>query len=453
MSRIHRLVPLLAGALLACGSPRAARPDAAGSGAADAGGDAATDAPGHQAAPQLEASTEVCKLLSNRFAGDPTANDLQHRSNVLGADLGIPVDDQGQLYIFFGDTIGFDGIWGDGQSHPDAVGFANAPTSTVIGNPALLCSGLGIVSLAPGASIGPTLDPSIHADFAGGAMAAPAGHTLGEYIHNPAGPPDQPFANLPGDFEVPSGAFAYDGAIYLFYTTVGGPSDVTMKGSYLARWAAPSTAAIPGYDIQYAVDERFDAAGPLRGDFINIAAEVQGPYVYLFGTGAYRASGVYLARKALATLATPGGFEVFDPASNSWLPAGNAVQPIIGPAGFGETSVRYFPSIGRWMFLAEELLPGSNRIVARFADRPEGPWSDEIVVHDMADPAFTGSYCCAVDDQCDGAQFLDCDRTGFYGSYLLPDVLRHDDGSFTVHYTLSSFAPYNVALFSTTFTP
>src|SRR5206468_1114377 len=126
------------------------------------------------------------------------------------------------------------------------------------------------------------------------------------------------------------------------------------------------------YDIQYAIDERLDTAGALGGDFINIAAVAAGDYVYLFGTGAYRASAVHLARKRLDALATPGGFDV-------------APTAIIAAAGYGETSVRYYAAIDRWMFLAEEQLAGANRIVARFADHAEGPWSDAIVVHDMAD--------------------------------------------------------------------
>lgn len=451
MSSIVRLVTALAAAgLVGCGGHGSDPSDAAGGGDAD---DVAVDAHTHDRAPLLAGSEQVCKLLSNLNTSDPTANDVQHRANVLGADLGIPVDHGGQLFFFFGDTIGYAGIWGGGESHPDSVGYASDPTSAVIADPALLCGGLRIVTLPASSSIGPGIDPAIEADFAAGAMTAPGGHTLDEYIRNPSGPPSNRFANLPGDFEVPSGAFSYAGSIYLFYTTVVGPGDVTMKGSYLARWASPSTSAIPGYDIQYAVDERFDAAGPLRGDFINIAAETDGEYVYLFGTGAYRASAVHLARKSLATLSSPGGFERYDPQTGQWVGQGSQAAPLFGPAGFGETSVRYFPELGWWMFLGEELQPTSNRIVARFAERPEGPWSAPIVVHDMADPAFTGAYCCAVDNQCAGKQFFNCDRTGFYGTYLLPGAQLHGDGSFTVHYTMSSFDPYNVAVFSTTFTP
>ena len=46
---------------------------------------------------------------------------------------------------------------------------------------------------------------------------------------------------------------------------------------------------------------------------------------------------------------------------------------------------------------------------------------------------------------------FNCDRTGFYGSYLLPGATTNGQ-SFTVAYTLSSFSPYNVALFVATFT-
>src|SRR2546430_1205222 len=84
-------------------------------------------------------------------------------------------------------------------------------------------------------------------------------------------------SNVPGDFEVPSGAFEHAGQIYVLYTTVRSPSDITMIGGYLARW---SPSSFPGYDILYAIGD---------ADFINIAAETTTDYVYLFGTGTYRA--------------------------------------------------------------------------------------------------------------------------------------------------------------------
>jgi hypothetical protein len=284
-------------------------------------------------------------------------------------------------------------------------------------------------------------------------MSAPASGALADFIHNPAG--NGAFPNLPGDFEVPSGAFSYGGSIYVFYTTVVSPQTVQMKGSYLVRWTLPATTGIPSYDILYPVDERFDGAGALGGSFINVAAEVAPPYVYLFGTGDYRKSPVSLARKRLDALATPGGFERYDAQSKTWSSAvvagASVAAPIIADATNGELSVRYFPEIGRWMMLNQAESPTANRVVAHFADAPEGPWSAGVVVHDMADAAFRGTYCCGA-DACEGPQLFHCDRAGFYATYMLPTVaVDAEKGTFTATYVMSTWDPYDVALMQATF--
>jgi hypothetical protein len=51
---------------------------------------------------------------------------------------------------------------------------------------------------------------------------------------------------------------------------------------------------------------------------------------------------------------------------------------------------------------------------------------------------------------CSGEQLFNCSKAGFYGTYLLPDVAV-DSRGFTVAYTLSTWDPYNVALFSARF--
>ncbi|HEX8796472.1 MAG TPA: DUF4185 domain-containing protein [Polyangiaceae bacterium] len=421
--------------------------------AADAAGDASAlvdgskfPPPGARPLPRLTGTSEMCKLINGQSNSDPTANQTQTRANLLGTDLGIPVDHEGTLYFFFGDSQGYKGIWQPGQSLPDAVGFASAPSSTVAAMPQVLCSGLSFLTLPPAQSVGPMQDPSIVADFAAGWMTAPSGQPLSQYIHNPAG--NGAYTQLPGDFEVPSGAFSAAGSIYLFYTTVDSPSDVVMKASYLAQWAAPATTAGPGYQILYPVDEIFDGNGPLYGDFVNVAAEVSGAYVYLFGTGDYRNSPIHLARKSLADLGTPGGFELYDAAGGAWGTTRGA--PIVDVPGFGETSVRYFAAIDRWMLIAEEQTPQHNQIVARFADAPEGPWSGDIVVYDMADPAFRNVYCCNI-DACVGQQIIHCNDAGFYATYLLPQVQLLPGGGFVVTHTMSTWDPYNVVLMQATF--
>ncbi len=198
-------------------------PDAANNGTIQdaTGGDgtggaegAPPDAPA--ATPALTSTIEVCKLISNTSQSDPTPNQAQTRANLLGADLGIPVDSAGTLYFFFGDSWGYKGIWQPGQSFPDAVGYALDSTSTVTATPDLLCSDLRFLTLSPGSNVRPTVDSSVVADFAAGAMSAPSGGSLSDYVHNPSGGGGTTFPNLPGTFEVPSGGFASGGSAYIF---------------------------------------------------------------------------------------------------------------------------------------------------------------------------------------------------------------------------------------------
>lgn len=420
---------------------------------ADAGARDASAGATVRPTPKFRALGERCKLINGKALDDPTPNDTHFRANLRGTDLGIPVAHDGSLYFFFGDTAGLRGIWPFGpESLPDAVGVISHAAAKA--TPSALCTDLRFLVGSAAASVGRAADPRIQRDFAAGSMTPPPGHSLAEYIHNPAGPRGaNAFPHLPGDFEVPSGAFSYGGSIYVFYTTVDSPSVVEMKGSYLARWTSPSPSGSPAYQILYGVDQRFDGSGALRGDFINIASVVAGDYVYLFGSGKYRASTVHLARKKLATLSTAGGFERFDAATKTWRAANDATaKPIITTPAVGELSVQYFPNLGRWAMTTQEFTAGKNQIVARFADTPEGPWSPAQAIASLADPAFRSKYCC-IGDECAGERLFHCDRAGFYAPYMLPDAELRKDASFTIDFVMSTWDPYNVALMSASFDP
>jgi hypothetical protein len=252
------------------------------------------------------------------------------------------------------------------------------------------------------------------------------------------------------------------GSIYVFYTTArdngATPQSTDMMASYVVEWG-PSTpghpvpGGEPGYQILYQVDERFDSASPLHGHFVNIAGvpSPAGDYLYLFGTGLYRQSPIYLARKQLADLATPGGFDEYDAAKGMWVAAGTVAAPgsLVNDQGYGELSVRYFPEITRWVMLAAGLGGAGTEI--RFANQPEGPWSAPIVL--TPQPQYNAQYCCVPDNNCPGQQFMNCDKTGPYAPYLFPFAQTNPDGSFTLVHTMSSFDPYGTALFTATFQP
>ncbi len=395
-------------------------------------------------------SKQVCKLFNKRFVDDPTPNDTHHRANAHGADLGIPVDLNDSLYLFFGDTGGYKGIWKSG-SLPDAVGYSMRTTTEITADPSLLCDQMLLTTIPPERSRGPSIDSSIKADFSGNVMYPPPGHHISEYIKSPPIIGGKKYENIPGNFEVPGGAFAHNGTIYVFYTTVEKQGSGTMMASYLAKWKYPKRNGAPEYDILYQVDQRFNANGPLHGHFVNVAADLSpdGDYLYMFGTGIYRASPIYLARKKLADIEKPTGAEEYDPTTNTWYPQGKnpLVAPLVAFPGYGEISFRYFPEIQRWMMLTA----GIKGTEASFAEKPEGPWTKPVVVFSGADPAFLAQYCCIPYDQCIGERFMNCGQTGPYGTYLFPRLQMHEDGSFTAIHTVSSFKPYNTALFTATF--
>ncbi len=398
----------------------------------------------------FESRTFHCELVQDTTLEDPAENQLQTRFNLTGTDLGIPAVLGDTLYLFFGDTVGYREIWPFGED-PDSV--ARVPLSAVVTDPTEVCRSLEFAVTADIPSVANDTNPGILRDFAGAFLTPPAGEPIEAYVAQPAGP----FPNMPGTFEVPGGALAAGGKIYVFYAGMAelAPT-VRMTKSYLAAWDDPLGFA-PGYRILRTIDE-LDPSGPLAGRFIQIAPALHDGFVYLFGTGEYRRSGVHLARVPVTGLEDGAGTEVFDPSSASFVAPGTEVAPIFESEGVGEISVAYVEAANAWVALYQrELHDGGgiitdNRIVLRVAAKPEGPWTDVVTVVDMADPAFQAAHCCGA--TCPGDQILHCDRAGLYGAYLLPAVTvtpgaAPGSATLEVPFLASTWDPYGVVLFST----
>lgn len=411
-----------------------------------------------------------------------------------------------------------------------------------------------------------------------------------------------PNSGIPGIDEATTGAFFipnemsfhYDGdghwdnqggSMYLFYA--GSPGlQVQSDGSkglpitsvsYLAIWKKPSAiGGIPNvspttYNILARVDYNTEndttscypnicppgppsgswpAKPPLGGHFVWVDAVVARdggdagdgiPYVYLFGTGKFRASHVYLARirednldavshcpKQPCYLGQTPGFQIWTTSTPTgtphWSPSDAAPSsedianaayltfPDDATLEYGQISVRYFQNVGDggiWLMTAAPTggynsppftSPYDQRVIARWAKSPLGPWSSALTVFDMRSSSADGSqnqsrYCCQgvwtgqLDPnglkvwQClgrpDGKPFQQCVecqdaktnqqsgtpgpiRFGFYAPDMLPYLTnvssttqehagtRYVTDTFTVNYLLSIFEPYNSVLFKFT---
>jgi hypothetical protein len=404
---------------------------------------------------ELRSRELVCKLISGDELLWESDNRTHTRFNLRGTDLGTPAIVGDRLHLFFGDTHGFRRIWWVGQD-PDSV--ARVSLSAARRDLRTLCRELDFYVTPDVPSVAAGEDSRILRDFEGGYLGPPPGQSIREFLDRPA--LESEHGAFAGSFEVPTGAITHDGQTYIYWSTRPGTGEIgPMRLSFIAHWSTAGSSPL-FYRILHTIDN-LDEGRPLGGHFIQNAPLVRGEHLYLFGTGLYRRDGVHLARKAAASIATAGGFEVYDPRSEDWVPAESlgedaraAIPAIIDEdvRGIGELGVQYVEEAGVYVLMYQQLsdLSGGNRMVMQVALRPEGPWSGETIIA-MHDPAFIARHCC-VGDTCPGERIIRCDRGGLYGIYPLPliEASARDDGyELTVPFVASTWQPYNVVLFRT----
>jgi hypothetical protein len=443
-------------------------------------------------------SEEACKV-SNAAAGG--AGDLSCNDDLLSADLGITVADGERTWMLFGDTFPVDADGWPGGA--DATGYFTGldPQAAMCGSGVDLVTvnGVGSAQTCGSQSLVYAPDPVFFT------QSWPS-TSIDDFVFQPAGSADGAAGELPsnaaipGAFEVPTGAFSYEGTVYTFYSGAPGSLTSPVVGedglpsvSYLTSWTPPSTLA-PTWPPAYApaavsvpftsaesrqvvsmVDyvglrpptPAWSASSTFGGKFVQIAPVVSWPYLYLYGTGAYRSSHVYLARLPLPEHGAPlafspylsetPGFSVWNGSAWSSSPADAAPLAFSDDAAadVGELSVQQ-PLPGIWLMMYTPSLKGAfgGNVMVRWATSPSGPWSTMTSVLDVLAPASEGSYCCAGTPPggCAGLELYGCYEGapifGLYAPYMLPYVTPVSGNTVTVWYVISGTYPYTTALMS-----
>lgn len=187
--------------------------------------------------------------------------------------------------------------------------------------------------------------------------------------------------------------------------------------------------------------------------FLNIQVVPEGDSMWIFASGPYRKSPVYLARVAAATLADRSSWRYWDGAG--FVAGEDRARPIVDVTCVGELSVRRHPTLG--VLLMAYNCGDPRGIVLRTAPAATGPWSAGEVIFDPGADADHG-YETFMHAQTSFAGFDDGlsergreeEWGGEYGPYLIPSYFR--DGPAGVHrivYALSSWNPYAVHLMET----
>jgi hypothetical protein len=292
-----------------------------------------------------------------------------------------------------------------------------------------------------------------------------------------------------GGFEVPvEGVFAKgvftSGQIYIFAMTGWDERSRRHSKSVLAH----TSGAVYEPDKLIRDDIRDS------DKFINISAFNEGGTVWIFGSGPYRKSSVYLARVPEEELGKRDNWLYFQRTVNGvpqFGPGEESAVPIVNSGCVGELSVRKHPQLGYLMLYncgCEGLV--RRGIHLRRADQPWGLWDPAILIFDpeqdegyghfihqkittsatdagplsnfvrgvgyddgLAEPAkhnnvkdkckLKNAKCCesGLNEECWG---------GEYGPYLVPQwFTRTPDGGYSIVYTLSTWTPYQVHLMRT----
>lgn len=291
--------------------------------------------------------------------------------------------------------------------------------------------------------------------------------------------------NIPGvslgGMEVPvEGVFA-GGQIYIFAMTGWDEKAKRHSKSVLAH--TRGTAYEPN---KLTVDHVEDS-----DKFINISAFNEGGTVWIFGSGPYRRSSVYVAHVHESQLGDRSRWVYFQRTLDGvpqFGPGEESAVPIVISNCVGELSVRKHPELGYLMLYncgADGQVP--RGIHLRRADHPWGPWDAPIIIFDpdrdegyghfihqkitpfvrgpndilsgvgyddgLAEPGLHNNgnaECKHEDENCCGFGLREECWGGEYGPYLVPQwFTRTTDGSYSIVYALSTWVPYQVHLMRT----
>ncbi len=243
-----------------------------------------------------------------------------------------------------------------------------------------------------------------------------------------------------GGFEVPTHGVAIGEKMYVVFTTDHVPGKVTMGRSVLAVSADQGKTFSRLYDLS-------------TDKFINLALWKSGEWLYLFGSGKYRASSVCLARMPLQHIERKEHLQYCTGTGNDGQPVWSAKED--EAAGLfehnvvGELSVAFLKPVDRYVMLYNSTNP--RGIVMRSARKPWGPWSDLTIVfqpwldqgygHFMHRPSLFWST---------GDSLHDPDRSdvwgGEYGPFIMARYTTPTPDGCRIFYTMSVWNPYQVVV-------
>lgn len=287
----------------------------------------------------------------------PTANQTATRYNILGTDIGTSFEDNGKLMVLFGDILPV--TFTPGFGAPDPVAFS---TTTDGDSPMSLSVITGSDGKTP------------------------------LFVRMPGAGIDM------GGNNVPNAGISLSDGVYIVINTGATPTTgQTNARSILVRFNQAAGTFTAGRTISQA------ASG---GRFVFTTLRASGSDVYMFGTGNYRASDIYLSVIPASDFWGGGSTRYYAGHVNgqpNWSTSESAAVPIVQDnplktASYsptvGNMTVGYSTDLGLWImtFDGGRQSGQTGGFYFTYAKEPTGPWaSPQLIFNPTRDNAL-GTY-------------------------------------------------------------
>lgn len=242
---------------------------------------------------------------------------------------------------------------------------------------------------------------------------------------------------------VPAGGISLNNKIYLYMMQVldWGVSPPPARALLLkSEDDSKIFSQVPG--VTWGVSNKM-----INTKFVNVAPVLskKDGYVYLFGTGTYRGSAVYLARVSPDNIENLGEYSYYAEGGN-W--SGNPDDAIAVVDGqIGELSAQWNSFLDKWVMMYYDVFGGG--VAVRTSKEPWGEWSKPAIVF-KENPASLEQFAkynerttkCLLGS-------LECDEyfATIYAPYVLPDEFQNSGNR--LYFTISLWSPYTIFLMAT----
>jgi hypothetical protein len=284
-----------------------------------------------------------------------TASQTATKYNILGTDIGTSFEDNGKLMVLFGDILPATPSAGFGA--PDPVAFS----TTTDGDAPLQ---LSVVTQSDGKT--------------------PL------FIRMPGSNIDMGANNVPN-----AGISLSDGVYFVINTGATLADGQANARSILIRFDQAAGTYTPGRTISTP-----------GGHFIFTALRASGSDVYMFGTGSYRASDIYLSVTPASQFAAGTGTKYYAGRANGqpiWSTSESAAVPIVRDnplnavsysPSVGNVSVGYSSDLGLWImtFDGGRQSPATGGFYFTYAKEPTGPWAAPQLIFNSSRDNALGAY-------------------------------------------------------------